>query len=87
VSNSGKAKGTAFVRHSQSNPYGLFLFGILMLAIAVAGTCMGQIWGRSGQSVYRNKQPKAFWLGISAYCVSGIGLIGYYLYLIRWFAD
>ena len=61
-------------------PYAVFWFGVLMLVIGLIGTCTGQIWGRNGQSASRRTDPKAFWVGLSSYCLAGLGLIGYYLY-------
>jgi len=61
-------------------PYAVFWTGILMLTIGVIGTCSGRIWGRNGQSAYRDKNPKTFWLGVSSYYLAGLGLIGFYLY-------
>ncbi len=68
-------------------PYALLFFGILMLAIAVAGTFTGQIWGRNGEKTSRAKNPKTFWLGIAAYYLAGFGLIGYYLYKVHAFSN
>ena len=61
-------------------PYGVFWFGVGMLMIGVIGTCWGKIWGRNGQKIDRRKSPNAFWIGVSSYFLSGLGLICYYLY-------
>ena len=68
-------------------PYALLFFGIFFFAIAVFGTCTGQIWGRNGEKTFRAKDPKTFWLGTISYYLGGIGLIGYYLYKVHAFSN
>jgi hypothetical protein len=83
-----EGKEACYMYDSQLRPpYALLFFGILMFAIAVFGTCTGQIWGRNGEKTFRAKDPKTFWLGIAAYYLAGIGLLGYYLYKIHAFAN
>jgi hypothetical protein len=41
-------------------PYALLFFGILMFAIAVVGTCTGQIWGRNGEKPSELKTRRRF---------------------------
>jgi hypothetical protein len=56
-------------------------FGMLMLAIAVAGTWTGKLPGRFGGASYRAKTPVQYWSALAGYYLTGIGFIGYYLYL------
>lgn len=69
---------------SQDRPYGLLMFGLFSLFLAVAGTLTGEAWSRSGPSVYRNEKPKEFWCLITAYYLGGALFIGYYLYRVHW---
>lgn len=62
-------------------------FGILMLAIAVAGTCAGKLPGRFGDATYRTKDPKQYWPALIGYYLFGFGSIGYYLYKIHAFSN
>ena len=70
-------------RHAGSPMYGLLLFGVFSLFVAVAGTCTGQAWARFGRVVYRAKEPKQFWRLVAIYYLGGVGFIGYFLY-VRW---
>jgi hypothetical protein len=62
-------------------------FGILMLGIAVAGTCTGKLPGRFGDVSYRAKNPKQYWSALAGYYLGGIGFIAYYLYKIHVFSN
>lgn len=69
-----------------SRPDILLYGGILMLAIAMAGTCVGKLPGRFGEVASRAKDPKQYWSGLAIYYLAGIGLIGYYLYEVHAFS-
>ena len=63
-----------------SRPDILFYGGVLMLAIAVAGTCAGKLPGRFGGFASRTKNPGQYWSSLAGYYLVGIGFIGYYIY-------
>ncbi len=65
-----------------SPPYGLLIFGVFLLFIGVAATCTGEALARFGQVVYRDEEPKQFWLLVATECLGGLGLIGYFLYKV-----
>jgi hypothetical protein len=65
----------------------LLFFGILMLAIAVVGTCIGKLPGRFGYVGSRAKDPKQYWSGLAIYYLGGIGFIGFYLYKVGTFSN
>jgi hypothetical protein len=62
-------------------------FGMLMLAMAVIGKCMGKLPGRFGDVSYRTKDLKQYWLALAKYYLGSIGFIGYYLYKVHPFAN
>jgi hypothetical protein len=62
-------------------------FGILMLVIAVFGTCTGKLPGRFGDVSSRTKNPKQYWPALAGYYLGGIGFIGYYLYSVHAFSN
>ena len=64
----------------QSPPYGLLIFGVFSLFLAVRGTCTGEAWARFGVVVYRDERPKQFWLLVASYYLGGLGFTGYFLY-------
>lgn len=71
---------TLFAHDSYSGPpYGLLIFGLFSLFLAVAGACTGQAWARFGRVVYRAKEPKQFWGLIAMYCLGALCFIGYFL--------
>jgi hypothetical protein len=63
-------------------PYGLLIFGVFLLFLAVRGTCTGEAWAYLGQVVYRDEEPKKFWWLIATHCLVGLGLIGDFLYKV-----
>ena len=63
-------------------PYGLLIFGGVLLILAVNGTCTGEAWERFGQAVYRDEEPNQFWLLVATEYLGGLFLIGYFLYKI-----
>jgi hypothetical protein len=62
--------------------YGLLIFGLFSLLLAVVGTCTGEAWARFGHVVSRAKEPKQFWRLIAIYYLGGICFIGYFLYRV-----
>jgi hypothetical protein len=68
-------------RHAGPAMYGLLLFGVFSLFLAVAGTCTGEAWARFGRVVHRAKEPKQFWWLVAMYYVGGVCFIGYFLYV------
>ena len=63
-------------------PYGLLMFGIFWLVLAVNGTCTAEAWARFGRIVYRAKEPKQFRQLVAAQYLGGVFFIGYYLYKV-----
>jgi hypothetical protein len=63
-------------------PYGLLIFGVFSLVLAVVGTCSGKTLARFHGVVYRADDPKWFWWLVAIYYVGGVFLIGYFLYLM-----
>jgi hypothetical protein len=68
-------------------PYGLLIFGVFSLVLAVNGTCTGEAWGYYGQVVYRDRTPKQFWWLVAGQYLGGLGLIGYFLYKVYWLSN
>jgi hypothetical protein len=62
-------------------PYGLLIFGVFSLVLAVVGTCTGETLARFEGVIYRADDPKEFWWLIAIYYLGAVGLIGYFLYL------
>jgi hypothetical protein len=60
--------------------YGLLLFGVFSLFLAVVGTCTGETWARFGRVIRRDKEPKEFWEDVAACYLIGVCFIGYFLY-------
>lgn len=58
-------------------PYGLLVFGVFLLVLAIAGTCTGKLWGRGG-SVSRAEKPTEFWWAVALYYLIGVGFVGYF---------
>jgi hypothetical protein len=63
-------------------PYGLLIFRVFSLFMAVVGTCTGQAWALSGRVVYRAKEPKQFWQLVAMYYLGGVCLVGYLLFKV-----
>jgi hypothetical protein len=63
-------------------PYGLLLFGVFLLLLAVGGTFTGKARAYFGQVVYRDEEPKKFWSLVASYYLVGFGLIGHFLYKV-----
>lgn len=63
-------------------PHGRLVFGVFLLFLAVRGTCTGEAWAYLGQVVYRDEEPRQFWLLVAVQFLDGLGLIGYFLYKV-----
>jgi len=63
-------------------PYGLLIFGLFLLFLAVGGTCTGEAWAYFGQVVHRDKTPKQFWRLVAMHYLVGVCFIGYFLYKV-----
>jgi hypothetical protein len=63
-------------------PYGLLMGGLLLLFLAVGGTCTGKAPQFFGRVVYRDEEPNRFWRLVASYCVFGLVLIGQFLYKV-----
>jgi hypothetical protein len=61
-------------------PFGLLIFGVFTLLLAVFGTCTGKTLTRPGRVVCRADDPKEFWQLVALYYLSGLCLVGYFLY-------
>ncbi len=59
-------------------PHGLLIGGGLFLFLAVVGAFTGEALGRGG-TVYRDAEPKKFWLLVVIEGLAGVFLIGLYL--------
>ena len=57
-------------------PFGVVLFGLLMLLLAVIGTFTGKTYGRGG-GTDRAKEPFTYWLTLVIQYVGGAFLIWY----------
>jgi hypothetical protein len=60
-------------------PFGGFLFGLLMLVLAVIGTFTGKAYGKGGRSADRGKEPFSYWLTLVIEYLGGGYLIWYWL--------
>jgi|HubBroStandDraft_1064217.scaffolds.fasta_scaffold933498_1 hypothetical protein len=65
-----------------SPPYGLLIFGVFSLFLAVRGTCTGEAWAFLGRVVYRDEKPKQFWRLVAMYYLGGVYFIGHFLYKV-----
>jgi hypothetical protein len=76
-----------FTHHSYSGPpWGLLIFGVFSLFLAVNGACTGEAWAGFGRVVYRAKEPKQFRGLIVMYCL-GACFIGFFLYKLYEFPN
>jgi hypothetical protein len=62
-------------------PFGLVLFGLLMLLLAVIGTFTGKTYGRGG-SADRSKAPVDYWMTLVVQYLGAVFLIWYGAYLM-----
>lgn len=60
-------------------PFGVFLFGLIMLVLAIIGKFTGKTYGRGG-SADRAKEPVTYWLTLIIQYLVGAYLIWYGLY-------
>jgi hypothetical protein len=68
--------------HAQS-PYVVLIVGLMSFSAAVVWTVTGRAWIRFHGWVYRAKEPRRFWLEVVVYYLGGVGLLGYFLYLVK----
>jgi hypothetical protein len=61
-------------------PFGVSLFGLLMLLLAVIGTFTGKLYGKGG-TAYRSKDPVNFGITLVVQYLCGAFLIWYGFYL------
>jgi uncharacterized membrane protein YidH (DUF202 family) len=64
-------------------PYTLLTFGAFLILLAVVYTCIGKAWVRFHRWVYRNEEPRRYWMEVLTYYLVGIVLLGVFLYKIR----
>lgn len=64
------------------SPYGLLIFGVFSLFLAVVGTCTGEAWAPHSLGVSRAKEPKKFWRLVAMEYLGGVCFIGWYLYKV-----
>lgn len=60
--------------------YGLLIFGIWPLVLAVNATCTGEAWARFGRVVHRTQKPDQFWGLVAIQYLAGIGFVGYVMF-------
>jgi hypothetical protein len=63
------------------------VFGVLMLGMAGHAAVTGKVRGRFGDVAYRDRDAKKFWGSIGIYCLTGTGLILFFLYKIHAFSN
>ena len=68
-------------------PYTLFDSGMIMLIMAVIYTYVGKVGLRGGGWIYRAKEPRRYWRAVAMCYLSGVFLIGLFLYEIRVFSN
>jgi H+/Cl- antiporter ClcA len=61
-------------------PYIYLILGIISFSGAVVSTCTGKTWARFRGSVYRTKEPNAFWRVVAVYFLGAVLFIGLFLY-------
>ena len=66
--------------------YGLLAFGIFLIVQGVVYTYTGKAYARFHGWVYRQEDPKGFWLEVGGAYVLGLGLIGIFVYA-NWFSN
>ena len=57
-------------------PHGWLVFGVFLLFLGAAYTCMGKSYIRFQGWVYRSEETKEFWSSVAMYYLGGIFLIG-----------
>jgi hypothetical protein len=65
-----------------NEPYILFTGGIFVIFLAGVYTYIGKVWVRT-RCVSRADEPKQYWLELAMLYLLGIGLIGYFFYVLK----
>ncbi len=68
---------------SQLPPYILLTIGMITISCGCFFAYRGRAWTRFHGWVYRAKEPKWFWWQVALYFLCGVGVIGYFLYLVN----
>jgi hypothetical protein len=68
-------------------PYTLLDFGIFLLFLAVLYTYLGKVGLRGGGWIYRAEEPRRYWWAVAAHYLGGVGVIGYFLYVVHAFSN
>lgn len=68
-------------------PYTLFDFGMFLLFLVVLYTYLGKVGLRGGGWIYRAKEPGRYWRAVAACFLSGVFLIGLFLYEVHAFSN
>ncbi len=66
--------------YSPLPPSSLLILGIISFFGAVVSTCTGKTWARTGRTIYRAKEPSAFWWVVAIYYLGTLLFVGLYLY-------
>jgi len=77
-----EGKVTLFMPDSELGSYGLLIFGVVSLALAVNAACTGEAWSRFGVVVYRAEEPRKFWRLVALQYLVGVCFVGYSLYKV-----
>jgi hypothetical protein len=64
-------------------PQTLLIFALFLGCLVAVQTNMGKAWIRGGGWIYRAREPKRFWCYVAMYFLGGVGMIGYYFYLVN----
>lgn len=62
--------------------YGLLIFGIVSLVLAVNATYTGEAWARFGRVVRLDQRPDQFWGLVALQYLCGVGFIGYAVFKV-----
>jgi len=61
------------------SPYFLLIAGFVFVSLGVYGTLNGGVWVRFSGWVYRDKEPKTFWVEVALYYLIGVCFLKYSL--------
>lgn len=64
-------------------PYSLCTFGMFLFFLAGFYMYTGKAYLRFRGWVYREEQPKRYWLEVAMYCLVGLGFIALFFYKAR----